>query len=64
MQDVNENVAQSSIVSGEIAREIAGVNEFSNQLSGNSDQMNQSAASLSRLANELNALVDKFKYEQ
>jgi methyl-accepting chemotaxis protein len=50
------------VVSGEIAKEIAGVNEVSTQLTNNSTQVNQSADELYRLANELNTLVGKFKY--
>jgi len=63
IQDVNANVSQSSVVSGEIAKEIAGVNEVSSQLSDNSSQVNQSADELNRLAGQLNELVGKFRYK-
>jgi methyl-accepting chemotaxis protein len=56
-------VSQSSVVSGEIAKEIAGVNEVSAQLSGNSAQVSQSAGELNRLAGQLNDLVGKFMYK-
>jgi methyl-accepting chemotaxis protein len=63
IQNVNSNVSQSSVVSGEIAKEIAGVNEVSAQLSGNSAQVSQSAGELNRLAGQLNDLVGKFMYK-
>ncbi len=63
IQDVNSNVSQGSVVSREIAQEIAGINEISIQLSGNSSQVNESADELNRLAGQLNDLVGKFKYE-
>jgi len=44
-------------VSGEIAKEIAGVNVVSTQLSENSAQVNQNADELNRLAGQLNELV-------
>ena len=63
IQDVNQSVTQSSVVAGDIANEIAGVNEVSTQLSGNSDLVKGSAAELNRLSVELNALVGKFRYK-
>ena len=64
IQDVNGNVSQSSVVSSEIAREIAGVSDVSGQLSDNSVQISQNAEALNQLAGELNALVGRFKYAQ
>ena len=63
IQEVNENVSQSSVVSVEIAKEISSVNDVSTQLNGNSAQMKSSAEELYQLADELNELVGRFKYE-
>ena len=61
MGEVNENVAQTTVVSSEIARDIAEVNEASSAIAGNSTQVNASAMELSTLAAELDRLVGQFK---
>ena len=63
IQEVNENVAQSSVVSGEIAKDISNVNQESKEMSNGSSQVKVSAGDLSRLAEELKALVGRFKVE-
>ena len=59
--EVNENVAQSSQVSQEIAQEITEVNESSSHMTQSSTQVKTSAEGLSQLAENLNAMVGRFK---
>ncbi len=61
IQEVNENVSQSSVVSTEIAKDIADVNNTTNEINNSSSQMKRNAKELSKLANELKALVSRFK---
>jgi methyl-accepting chemotaxis protein len=58
--EVNENVAQSSVVVGDITREIAEINQQSGQVGEGSSQVQSRAGDLSRLAEQLEALVKKF----
>lgn len=58
--EVNENVAQSSVVVGDITREIADINQQSGQVGEGSGQVQSRARDLSRLAEQLEALVKKF----
>lgn len=59
--EVNENVAQSTVVISDITREIAGINQQSNQVGEGSRQVQLSAHDLAELAVQLDALVKKFK---
>ena len=59
--EVNTNISQSSTVSGQIAAEIAEVNTAAGQMSQNSSQVNTNTRGLSDLADELNAMVGRFK---
>ena len=61
IQDVNEHVAQSSVVAGEISKDIAEVNHASLEISNSSSQVNTSAEQLNRLADQLKNMVKKFK---
>jgi methyl-accepting chemotaxis protein len=58
---VNQNVAQSSTVAGEIATDIASVNQTSIAMADNSDQINTSVTRLSELSEKLNHLVAQFQ---
>ncbi len=59
--EVNENVAQSTAVIADITRDIAQINQQSIQVGDGSNQVEQSAKSLSELADQLQNLVRKFK---
>jgi len=59
--EVNENVAQSTVVIADITRDIAGINQQSNQVGDGSSQVQLSAQGLAELAVQLENLVNKFK---
>ena len=59
--EVNENVAQSTVVIADITRDIAGINQQSNQVGDSSSQVQLSAQGLAELAVQLETLVKKFK---
>lgn len=59
--EVNENVAQSTVVISDITRDIAGINQQSNQVGEGSSQVQVSAQGLADLAVQLEDLVKKFK---
>ena len=61
IQEVNENLSQSSAVSAGIAKDILDVNQESAEMSNSSSQINMSAKDLSILADELNSMVARFK---
>jgi methyl-accepting chemotaxis protein len=61
LQEVTRNIAQSSAVSTSIAEEIKAVDHSSTRMSANSSHIQQNAASLAGLANQLNTLVARFK---
>lgn len=61
MKEVNENVAQSSSVSEEIAREIAGVSEIAGDMKNRSSQENATANDLLKLVGKLLDIVNRFK---
>jgi methyl-accepting chemotaxis protein len=61
IQEVNENVSQSSQVVGEISRDITQVNQSSSDMAERSRQVQISADDLSKLADELNGMVSRFK---
>lgn len=59
--EVNENVAQSSVAIQEVSQEISEINTGSREINDNSLHVNQNAGDLSRLAEQLNTLVGRFK---
>ncbi|MBU1233148.1 MAG: methyl-accepting chemotaxis protein [Proteobacteria bacterium] len=59
--EVNESMAQSTVVIADITRDIAGINQQSNEVGDGSGQVQQSAQGLAELAVQLEALVKKFK---
>ena len=61
IQEVNENVNQSSAVSSEIAGDIAGVSTAMNDMADSSAQVNTSSQDLSKLAEQLEQMVNQFK---
>ena len=61
INEVNQNVSEGSVVSTQIAQDISEVKDAAQKMSGNSLQVDQSAAALSKLAGELNAMVHSFK---
>lgn len=61
IQDVNENVAQSSSVANSIAREVVEVNESAQEMADSSSHVDSKAVDLSRLAEQLHEMVRQFK---
>ena len=61
MQGANEQVAQTAVISQEIAQEIAGINSVVLELRDGREQVQANSTELSLLASNLNALVGHFK---
>lgn len=61
IQEVNQNVAENSTASEQIAKGIFEVNHAATQMSGNSSKVNTHAHDLSKLAETLKKLVERFK---
>ena len=61
ISEVNQSVSQGSVVSVQIAQDIGEVKDAAQAMSGNSTQVDQSATNLSKLAEELNGMVNRFK---
>ncbi|MFH1155731.1 MAG: methyl-accepting chemotaxis protein [Pseudomonadota bacterium] len=61
LQQVNENVSQSSNVANEIARDIGLVNSASVEVQNGSTQVSDRASALASLAEELQTLVKSFQ---
>lgn len=59
--EVNENVAQSSHVSADIAGEIGNVTQAAEEISSSCSRVNTSSHELADLADQLNQMVLKFK---
>jgi len=60
LQEVNGNVAQSSVVSGQIAQDITLVNQSSTEMSSSSGEVKSSAAELSETAEKLRIMTEGF----
>jgi len=61
VQEVTENVAQSSTVSADLSREVSEVNHASGEIASSSAQVNLSAVDLSKVSEHLKSLVGQFK---
>jgi methyl-accepting chemotaxis protein len=61
IQEVNQNVAQSSAVSTDIAKNISEVSSEAAEMVENSHRISDNATVLSQMAEQLNALVGRFK---
>ncbi|NOX34198.1 MAG: methyl-accepting chemotaxis protein [Deltaproteobacteria bacterium] len=61
VQEVNENINQTSTVAGEVTQDIAEVSLAAGEMNSGSRQINTSAEELSRLAENLNEMVGRFK---
>ncbi len=61
VQEVNENVNQTSAVAGEVTEDIHKVSEAADEMNTGSLQVNTSAVKLSKLAENLNEMVGRFK---
>jgi methyl-accepting chemotaxis protein len=59
--EVNENVAQSAAVSNEIAQSIGSISRFSAEIKDGGHQINDSGVELSKLAENLAAMMKGFK---
>ncbi len=61
VQDVNENVNQASVVAEEVSKDIHQVGRASDEMKAGSQQVNESSMELSRLAEDLNGMIKRFK---
>nr|WP_320014367.1 methyl-accepting chemotaxis protein [uncultured Desulfobacter sp.] len=61
IQEVSESVSQTSTAAGEVTKEIAEVSQAANEMNAGSHQVENSAVELSKLAEQLNEMVGKFK---
>jgi methyl-accepting chemotaxis protein len=61
VNEVNENVNQASVVAGDVSKDVQLVSQASEEMRNNSLQVNESSVDLSKLAENLNQLVAKFK---
>ncbi len=61
IQEVNENVSQSTAVAAQIAQDITSVNTSAGVISDSSSEVKVSAESLQKMAEELHAIVGRFK---
>jgi methyl-accepting chemotaxis protein len=61
VQEVNENVNQTSAVAGEVTEDVHKVSEAAEEMNAGSLQVNTSAVELSKLAENLNEMVSRFK---
>ena len=59
--EVNENVAQSSMAASDITKEIGSISSGSEEISQGSKNVKDSANELSKLAEQLNGFVSRFK---
>jgi len=64
VQDGNQRVAQISTVSQSVARDIASVNQAASDMASGSEQVLTSSGQLSKLAEELQQMVGKFRISQ
>lgn len=61
LNDTNSNVAEGSIVSAEIAKDISGVNDLVADVSQRNIKMRESADALAKLSSDLKGMVSVFK---
>ncbi len=61
VQEVNENVNQTSVVAGEVTQDVNKVSQAAEEMNAGSLQVNTSALELSKLAENLNEMVSRFK---
>ena len=61
VQEANERVAQTAAVSRSMAQDIAGVDAAAGEIRSGGEQVQASAAELSKLAEQLKSLVGQFK---
>jgi methyl-accepting chemotaxis protein len=61
VRDANVRVAESSTATREIAKEIVGVDHAAGQMAEASEHMNVSVSELSKVAEELHLIVQRFK---
>ncbi len=64
IDEVNENVAQSSTFASEIAKDIGEVNRIAATLAENSREVSSNAGDLSRLAVDLRMMIGEFKVDR
>ena len=62
IQEVNQNVAQSSAVSVNIAEDINQVSAESGEMFNSSSTIQQSARDLQKMSEQLNGLISMFKF--
>ncbi|MFO7749103.1 MAG: methyl-accepting chemotaxis protein [Desulfobacteraceae bacterium] len=64
VQEVNENVNQTSTVASEVTSDIHQVSQAADEMRTGSQQVNESAGELSKLAENLNGMIARFKLRQ
>lgn len=61
IRDVNDNIGQSSVVAGTISGDITEVNQSVQEITNSAGQVNMNVEDLSKMAENLQALVGRFK---
>ncbi|MBI9091527.1 MAG: CZB domain-containing protein [Desulfobacterium sp.] len=61
VQEVNENVNETSAVAGQVTQDVTEVSQAAEEINSGSHQVKESALELSKLAEELDQMVKKFK---
>ncbi|MGD9822991.1 hypothetical protein [Desulfobacter sp.] len=60
-REVNESVNQTSVVVGDVARDISGIDQTLQDVNQGSRQVSESATYLANLSEQLNSLINRFK---
>jgi methyl-accepting chemotaxis protein len=63
IQEVNNNIAESSNVSQMVAQQIAGINNSSKDMNDNAQQVDENSRALNSLAQSLDKLVSSYKFK-
>jgi methyl-accepting chemotaxis protein len=61
VRDANQRVSETSLATAEIAREISGVDQAAGQMAQGSELVKTSSTELSRVAEQLQVTVPRFK---
>ena len=61
LSEINENVAQSAVVSGEISKNIGNVSQSSTEIADGGHQIHKSSQELSSFAENLVVMMKGFK---
>jgi methyl-accepting chemotaxis protein len=61
VRDANSRVSETSVATAEIAKEIVGVDQAANQMSDGSEQVRNSALTLSKVSEQFQSTVSRFR---